>query len=298
MNKLEKYIKHPSFILYYLDQKRIITLSDKVFLKIKYKMKFNKKLDLKNPKTFNEKLQWLKLYDRKHKYTNMVDKYEAKKYVASIIGDEYIIPTIGIYDKFEDIDFKKLPKQFVIKCTHDSGGLIICKDKSKLNIDEVKEKINKSLNLNYYYCGREWPYKKIKPRIIIEKYMEDKETKELQDYKFLCFDGKANLIEIHRGRYKGEYTQDFYNCNWEKTEIKQGPDFKGDIKKPTNLEKMINFSEKIANEIKHVRVDWYEVNGKLYFGEITFYDGCGFDPFDLDEYDLLLGSWIDLENKY
>ena len=154
-----------------LIKKLLKLLPDYIFLKIKYKYKFNKKLDLNNPQTFNEKLQWLKLYDRNPEYTKMVDKYEAKKYVANIIGEEYIIPTLGVYDKFEDINFATLPNQFVIKCTHDSGGLIICKDKTKLNIKEARKKINKSLKRNYFYTGREWPYKNIKPRIIIEKYI-------------------------------------------------------------------------------------------------------------------------------
>lgn len=175
MNKdiIKEIIKNPKTIIYILNNKKIITLPDKAFIKLKYKDKFGKKINLNNPQTFNEKLQWLKLYDRNPEYTKMVDKYEVKKYVASIIGEEYIIPTLGVWNKFEDIDFNKLPDQFVLKCTHDSGGLVICKDKSKLDINEAKKKIEKSLKINYYYLSREWPYKNVKPQIIAEKYMVD-----------------------------------------------------------------------------------------------------------------------------
>ncbi|MBR5061524.1 MAG: glycosyl transferase, partial [Prevotella sp.] len=162
---------------------------DRKYIEYIWKKKMNYPLNLDNPQTFNEKLQWIKLYDHNPLYTKMVDKYEAKEYVASIIGDEYIIKTLGVWDRFDDIDFSTLPKQFVLKCTHDSGGLVICKDKSKLDIQAAKKKIEKSLKKNYYYIAREWPYKNVKRRIIAEEYIEDEKTKELRDYKFFCFNG-------------------------------------------------------------------------------------------------------------
>ena len=170
VKKIMKYIKNPSNIILYLMNKNILWwLNDKTYLKLKYKLVMKSKLNLENPKTFNEKMQWLKIYDRKPEYTKMVDKYEAKKYVASIIGEEYIIPTLGVYNKVDDIDFKKLPEQFVIKTTHDSGSVFICKNKNEFNMDKVKKIINKSLNKNYYYESREWPYKDVKPQIIVEE---------------------------------------------------------------------------------------------------------------------------------
>ena len=197
--KIIKLLRKPSIVLLKLDHINLIKLSDKKYIELRYFSLFLKELNLDNPKSFNEKLQWLKLYDRNSEYTKMVDKYEVKKYVSNIIGEEYIIPTIGIYNSFDEIDFKKLPNKFVIKCTHDSGGLVVCKDKNKLDKNNAKKKIEKSLKTNYYYCGREWPYKNVKPRIIIEKYMCTKEQKELIDYKFFCFNGNPKIIlEIGR----------------------------------------------------------------------------------------------------
>ena len=190
------YIKKPYKILIYLAKKNKIYIRDDYFLKLQYKDIIGKKLNLENPKTFNEKLQWLKLNDRKDIYTTMVDKYEVKDYVANIIGKEYVIPTLGIYDKFEDINFENLPNQFVMKCTHDSGSTIVCKDKSKLNIKQIKNKLNKFLKKNFYYEGREWPYKNVKPRIIIEQYMENDNGTPIADYKFYCFSGKSNYVMV------------------------------------------------------------------------------------------------------
>lgn len=293
MNKLIQLIKSPLKIFIFLNNRRVLVLSDENFLKIRYRATFHKNLDLDNPKTFNEKLQWLKLNDRNPKYTKMVDKYEVKKYISENIGSEYVIPTIGTYEHFDEINFDKLPNKFVIKCTHDSGGLVICKDKNKLNINKARKKINKALKRNFYICGREWPYKNVKPRIIIEKYLEDESGWELKDYKVLCFNGKARLIEIHSGRFEN-HTQDFYDINWKKTDITQGPTADKLYNKPKNFDLMIKFSEKLSKNIRHVRIDWYEVNGKLLFGEITFFDGSGFVKFDKDEYDLRLGKMIDL----
>lgn len=299
MNILKKgfdYLRDPKKLLYSLDNKRIINLKDSTFLQYRYYYTFNKKLDLNNPKTFNEKLQWLKIYDRKKEYSLMVDKYEAKKYVSEIIGEEYIIPTIGVYNSWKDIDFEKLPSQFVIKCTHDSGGLIIVKDKDKLNIEEARKKINKSLNTNYYYSGREWPYKNVKPRIIIEKYMEDKQTKELRDYKFFCFNGRVECFKIDFDR-QIEHHANYYDK--EGNILKFGeesfpPCFEKKLSMPINLNKMISLAEKLSKGFPFLRVDFYEMNGKVYFGELTFYPASGFGKFTDEEWDRKLGDFIDL----
>ena len=270
-------------------------LPDKLFLNIYYKKIIGKKLNLKNPQTFNEKLQWLKLYDRKDVYTTMVDKYEVKKYVANIIGEEYIIPTLGIYDKFEDIDFNKLPNQFVMKCTHDSGSTIICKDKNEFNIDEAKKKINKCLKHNYYYSFREWPYKNVKPRIIIEKFMKSNEI-GLRDYKIMCFNGKVKCSFVCLNRYSSEGLNiDFFDLEWKKMPFKRHyENSKEKIEKPINYELMINLSEKISEKSEFMRVDWYEIDQKLYFGEITFFPGAGFEEFEPEEYDKILGDMLEL----
>jgi len=273
-------------------------LSDKAYLKLKYFVAFRKRLNLKKPVTFNEKLQWLKLYDRKDIYTKMVDKYEAKKYVSDIIGEEYIIPTYGVYNKFEEINFDKLPKQFVIKCTHDCGGLVICKDKKNLDINAAKEKIEKCLKKNYYYDNREWPYKNVKPRIIIEKYMENKDTGDLKDYKFFCFNGEPKFMFIAAERATHETKFNFYDLNYNLLKVKQHyPNTDYVIEKPKNFSKMINLAKKLSKDIPHVRVDFYEINGKVYFGELTFSHFGGFVPFEPKEWDQKFGEYIKLPNK-
>ena len=294
MNKLSKFIKSPLLLFVFLSNRGINLLNDKTYLKIRYYATFKKFLNLKNPQTFNEKLQWLKLNDRKDIYTKMVDKYEAKSYVSKIIGNKYIIPTLGIYNNFDEIDFNKLPNQFVIKCTHDSGGLVIVTDKSKLDIKKAKKKINKSLKRNYYYLGREWPYKNVKPRIIVEKYMKDNKDTSMRDYKFFCFNGNPYCILLCNDR-NTELKETFFDLNWKILPFKR-PNHSIDtnIEKPHNLDKMIEFSKKLSLNIPFLRVDFYEINGNLYFGELTFYPAGGFSKFEPEEWDLKLGNLIDL----
>ena len=274
-------------------------MSDEQFLKKEYFLQMGKKLNLNDPKTFNEKLQWLKIHNRKPEYTTMVDKYAAKQYVADRIGERYIIPTLGVWEHFDDIDFDNLPNQFVLKCTHDSGGIVICRDKSKLDKKAAKKKLEYYLRRKYYYIHREWPYKNVPKRIIAEQYLSnDEKSDELSDYKVLCFNGEPKLIEIHRGRFSGHHTQDFYDVNWNKTEFEQPEDPLSDeiMKKPVFADKMLELSRTLAENIPHVRIDWYYTGGKLLFGEITFFDGSGFCPF-IDNQDEILGSWITLPQK-
>lgn len=273
-------------------------LPDKLYLQIYYFEQFKKFINFKNPKTYNEKLNWLKIHDRNPEYTKMVDKYEAKEYAASIIGEEYIIPTLGVWDKFDDIDFDKLPNQFVLKCTHDSEGLVIVKDKSIFNKEEAKEKIEEAMKYNFYYIGREYPYKNVKPRIIAEKYMEDNKYHELRDYKFFCFDGEPKAMFIATDRSKGQTKFDYYDINFNHLDIIQHyPNSKEKIEKPKNYKKMIELSKKLSNGLKHVRVDFYEVNGNLYFGEITFYHFSGLQPFNDEKWDYTFGKLLELGDK-
>lgn len=269
--------------------------SDEEYLKKLYKFRMGKELDLNNPKTFNEKLQWLKIHNRNPLYTTMVDKYAVKKYIADKIGEKYLIPTLGVWDNVEEIDFDKLPKQFVLKCTHDSGGIVICKDKSVLDYDKAKKKLKKSLESHFFLKWREWPYKDVKPRIIAEKFMEDDNANELVDYKVLCFNGEPKIIEVHKGRFNGQHTVDNYDVFWNKTDITQYnlPMTNEILSKPVFLEEMLSLSKVLSENIIHIRVDWYFIKGQLYFGELTFFDGSGFNLFcgDADE---LLGSWIKL----
>ncbi|ERK32210.1 ATP-grasp fold amidoligase family protein [Clostridium intestinale] len=271
-------------------------VSDEKLIKKRFKKVFNREINLKNPKTFNEKLQWLKLNDRNPKYTNLVDKYEVRKYISETIGEEYLIPLLGVWDTFEDIDFSKLPEQFVLKCNHDSGGIVICNDKNKFDIKAAKKKINKSLKRNYYYHSREWPYKNIKPRIICEEFMVDESGIELKDYKFLCFNGKANcsFVGLNRNSQYG-LNVDFYDMDWKRMPFERHyPSSNTIIPKPKSFNKMVDFAEKLSKDIPFVRVDFYEINGRLYFGELTFFPGAGFEEFTPESYDYLLGSWINI----
>lgn len=274
---------------------------DEKYLKFTYQMRTGLKLNLKNPRLFNEKLQWLKLYDRNPEYTRMVDKYEVKIYMADKIGKQYIIPTLGVWDRFDDIDFDALPEQFVLKCTHDSGGLVICKDKSKLDRQFAREKIEKSLMTNYYLSGREWPYKSVKHRIIAEPYMEDSQEKELRDYKFFCFDGYVDNVMLAMDRSSGDTKFYFFNKNWELMRLnirgKNAPkDFT--LPKPNGIDEMFEMASELSKGIPFVRVDLYYCNGHIYFGEMTFFPQSGFDANLLPETDDYLGKLIDLDKAY
>lgn len=299
MKKIIELIKNPLKIFIFLNNRNILTLSDEKYLSLKYYIMIHKKINLEKPETFNEKLQWLKLYDRNPEYTKMVDKYEIKKYVASVIGEEYIIPTLGIYDSFDDIDFDKLPNKFVMKCTHDSGSTIICNDKNNFEIKRERKKVIKNLKRNFYLAGREWPYKNIKPRIIIEKYMQNKDEDELKDYKLMCFNGKVRCSFVCSDRYNNKGLKvDFFDINWNKMPFERKyPNSTQKIQKPQNYELMIELAESLAKNIPFVRVDFYEVNKKVYFGEMTFFPGSGFEEFTPEKYDKILGDMLELPKE-
>lgn len=298
MGNIMKIIKNPLLLFQTLGYRGFFNwMSDETYLKIAYYARMHKKLDLNNPETFNEKLQWLKIYDRKPIYTTMVDKYAVKEYVSNLIGDEYIISTLGVWERFDDINFDTLPNSFVLKCTHDSGGLIICSDKSKLNIKAARKKINRSLKKNFYWQGREWPYKDVKPRILAEEYMVDESGYELKDYKLFCFDGfaKAMFIASDRQLPDEETKFDFYDMNFKHLPFTNGhPNSNIEIKRPASFEKMKRLAEKLSEGIPQVRVDFYDINGQVYFGELTLSHWSSMTAFDPEEWDQKLGEWIKL----
>lgn len=300
MKKIFRIIKDP-FLLFSIFVHKFIKgkarfLSDKCYLSLLYLASFRKRLNWNNPKTFNEKLQWLKINDRQPLYSKLVDKYEVKKYVAEIIGDKYIIPTLGVWESFDEIDFSLLPNQFVLKCTHDSGGLVVVKDKSQLNKEGARKKLEDSLNKNFYWNSREWPYKNVKPRIIAEKYMEDYETGELRDYKFFCFNGTPEYLFIASDRSKGnsEVKFDYFDADFNRLEMRQSvhPNSTYYIKRPRTFDIMKELASKLSQGIIQVRIDLYEINGQVYFGEYTFFHHGGFVPFIPDRVDLEWGEKI------
>lgn len=295
--KIKKALKDPYYACELIINQLAPLFCDELFVKWKYYLNFHKRLHLDNPQTYNEKLQWLKLYNHHEEYTKMVDKYEAKRYVASIIGEEYIIPTYGVYNSFEEIDFTSLPKQFVLKCTHNSGGVFICKDKAFFDIERARKQVNKWLKKNPFWKNREYPYKNVKPRIIIEQYMEDESGYELKDYKFFCFDGTAKYIFVasDRGKNNEETKFDFYDMERILLPFSNGhPNSNKLMKKPLNFDKMIELSERLSQGIPHVRVDLYNINGRIYFGELTFFHWSGLVPFVPEKWDYEFSRWLKL----
>ena len=274
-------------------------ISDKLCIKAFFYLRFGYDLNLDDPKTYNEKLQWLKLYDHRPEYTIMVDKYEAKKYVASVIGEDFVIPTLGVWDKAEDIDWNRLPNQFVLKCTHDSGDLVICKDKTNLDKENAIGKLNSGLKRDYYQIWREWPYKNVPKRIIAEQYLEDSHYHELRDYKFFCFLGEVKAMFIATERQqRAEPYFDFFDKDFNHLNIVQGhPQAPVPPEKPHSYDLMIELAEKLSKNLPQVRVDFYEVNGRVYFGELTFFHYSGWVPFEPNEWDKTFGDMITLPKK-
>lgn len=271
-------------------------LSDRTDLKISFLIRMKYFLNLRKPRTFNEKLQWLKINNRNPFYTTMVDKYAVKMWVAKKIGKQYVIPTIGVWEKFDDIEFDKLPNQFVLKCTHDSGSYVICKDKDKFDKRAAKKKLSAALKRNFYYVGREFPYRNVPPRIIAEKYMED-QNGTFVDYKFSCFNGGVDCVMVCLDRHINDVKFYFFDKNWNLKRLnvrgKNAPE-KFTIPKPSCMDEMFEIAAKLSKDIPFVRVDLFECDGKVYFGEMTFYPDSGFDANLLPETDEYFGSLIDL----
>ena len=269
---------------------------DRLFIRLRWNANMPYRLNLRHPRTFNEKLQWIKLNDRNPLYTTLVDKYKVKQYVTERIGSEHVIPLLGAWDNVESIEWDKLPNQFVIKCSHDCGGMVICKDKSKLDIAEAKKKLEKRWKQNYYWQSREWPYKNVVPKVFAEAYKED-QFGELRDYKWFCFDGepKAFFIASDRQKENEETKFDFFDTEFNHLPFVQGhPNSKEKLEKPIGFEKMKELAAKLSKGIPEVRVDFYDVDGKVYFGEFTFFHFGGMTRFVPNEWDATFGKWIKL----
>lgn len=301
---LNLYIKQPSLLFLNILNRFGTWLPDKLFLKVKFYLSMGYNLNLKNPKTFQEKIQWLKLYYRRPEFTQMVDKLAVKDYVSKLIGEQYIIPILGIWEKPEDIDYNSLPEKFVLKTTHGGGGsgVIVCRDKSKLDIYTTKEKLQKSLHSDIYKKYREWPYKNVQRRIIAEHFLENSGKADLIDYKIFCFHGEPRYIQVIQDR-KSEETIDFFDMEWNHMEFiglnPIGPNPKAQNatirpEKPVNLEEMIDIARKLSEGIVFVRVDLYNINSKIYFGELTFYPASGIGKITPKEWSLKLGDLIHL----
>jgi hypothetical protein len=278
---------------------------DRIHLQYKYWKVFHKLLDLKNPKSFNEKIQWLKLYDRNPKYALWVDKYEAKKKASEVIGEEYIIPTIMLWNTIDEIDFEKLPDEFVIKTTNGGGGdgVVICKSKKDFDKEKALKKLRQAYKLNLYNIQGEWPYSQFKPRIIAEKYLKDNTEENkggLSDYKFYCFNGEVKFCMVCVGRSKGTPHFYFFTPEWKLLRInkrgKMAPeDFS--LPKPEQIDKMFKIAADLSRGMPFVRTDLYYVNKQIFFGELTFYPDSGFDANYLPEADKWMGDLLNLPNK-
>jgi len=274
------------------------SMSDERFTKYFYKRKFKRTLDLDCPKSFHEKINWLKLYDKNPVYPTLVDKYAVREYIAKKLGSEYLIPLINVYDNADEIVFSELPESFVLKCTHGSGCNIICPDKTKLDCEEAREKLKKWLKTDYYKIGREWPYNYVPRRIVAEQYLTDETKVELKDYKLFCFNGKVRVIEVDFNRFIG-HKCNVYDREWNRIngEISYLSDNSVEIKRPANLEKMIELAEKVSSDFSFLRVDFYSVYDKIYFGELTLYPGAGFETYRPFEFNMQMGEYLQIPNK-
>lgn len=275
--------------------------SDKKYLDLTFRYRMGRKINWDNPRTFNEKLNWLKIHDHNPLYTKLVDKESVKSYISNIVGAEYVIPTIATWNKPIEIDFDKLPNQFVLKTTHGGGndGVVICRDKRTFDKHLAIKKLIKAMKQDIYRDSREWPYKNVEKRIICEPYIEDKKTGELRDYKFFCFDGKVKALFVATERQKrDEPFFNFFDENFNSLPIKQGHPVSPNIpQKPETFEKMKIIASRLSEGFPHVRVDLYEVNGNVLFGELTFYHFGAIVPFEPNEWDYKFGEWIKLSKN-
>lgn len=300
LDRILRLIRNPEYTFQYLlNRGDFKDIPDEKYLKLKFKHILGAELNLDRPLTFNEKLQWLKLYDRNPLYTQLVDKYKIREYIAKTIGEQYLIPLLGVYNHFEDIDFKKLPNQFVLKPNHTSGNIYICEDKTQIIFEDLKKEINLWLKRNYFWVHREWPYKNIKPRIICEKYLVDEYGKDLKDYKIMCFNGEPKIIQVMSERNNGRFLVNHFDLDWNELNIPRKSILRNPNipKKPKDLKDMIEISKVLSKDIPFVRVDLYKTTYGLLFGEMTFFPVSGFMDFKKKKDDKFLGDWIDLPMK-
>ena len=286
----------PSTIFSYFAKAKLShIIPDKAYLKMQYRANLGKKLNLKNPSTFNEKLQWLKLYNRNTKFVAMVDKYAVREYISQRIGEEYLVPLIGVWNKAEDIDFSMLPQQFVLKCNHDSGSVIVCKNKDAEDKNAIVEKLKAKLNRDMFYWSREWPYKHISRKIICEKYMQDLRFETLNVYKILNFNNGDQIIQVIQDDKTPNESIDYFDAEWNRLEMKQNfPNSKAPLEKPKTLNIMLELGSKLSEGFPFLRTDFYEVNGRVYFSEFTFFSDAGMCRFVPEKWDEELGSRIDI----
>lgn len=286
----------------FLDNRRFFNrISDEAYLRLMYRARIGRPLHLNKPLAYTEKLQWLKLHDRSEKYTTMVDKYRVRDYVAKTIGEEHLFPVLGTWETAEQIDFDALPEQFVLKCNHSSGDVIVCRDKSRFDRDQARRQLQKTLQKDYYFAGREWPYKNVKRMIYAEQFMVDESGYELKDYKFFCFNGEPRMLYVasDRGKQGEEVKFDFFDLDWNHLPFVNGhPHAKREIPRPQALDEMLRLSRKLAQGFRHVRVDLYDINGQVYFGEMTFFHMSGMARFEPDEWDYTIGAWLDLPAQH
>lgn len=273
-------------------------LSDKANITLKYRLSMGHPLNWKHPETFTEKLNWLKLNDHDPRYLGIVDKWEVMDFVKERIGEEYCVKKFGVWEHFDDIDFDTLPEQFVLKCTHDSGGVVICKDKGNFDREAARKKLESSLKRNYYWLSREWPYKQIQPRILAEEYLEDCEKGGLPDYKFFCFDGAPKFLFVATGRAEGDTRFDFFDTDYHWLPVKQHyPNADTPPERPRCFDEMLELSRKLSEGFKHVRVDFFQAGGKVYFGELTLTHFAGYHPYEPECYDRIFGDYLHLETQ-
>lgn len=265
-------------------------IPDKPFLKLEYRFLTGKKLNLKNPETYNEKLQYLKLYDRKPVYTQMADKLGMREFVKERLGEGHTVSLLGVWDRPQDIDFDKLPDAFVLKCNHDSKGLIICRDKSSLNKEQAVKTLAKSEKRNMFWAAREWPYKNIVSKVFAEELLE-----EMQEYQVLCFNGKPQLMYFLSEDKDGHLTEDFFDMDFNSVDVSLGYGKTPDkIEKPSYLNRMIEIASILSKDCPHIRVDFIHSDDCLYVGELTFFNDAGFAPVKPDRWNYKLGAMIEL----
>lgn len=299
MNKIKKAFKNPRLIVMHMCRKwPFYYISDKAYLNLFYRTNHGKNMNWETPVTFNEKLQWLKLYDRRPEYVDLTDKLKVRDFVRERIGEEYLVPIYGSWTCAEEIPYDELPEKFVLKCNHDSGSVVICENKSALDKKKAAKKLNKALKYDYYRESREYNYHGIEPRIMAEQYLSNDGNDELTDYKFFCFDGEPKFIQVDTGRFK-KHIRNFYDAEWNFIDVENGceHDEKCIIEKPEQLEKMLALAKELSAGFPHVRVDFYYSSGRIYFGELTFHHGGGAMAVSPHEYDVLWGSYITLPEK-
>lgn len=272
-------------------------VSDELYLRMLFRVRVGYWPNLKNPQSYNEKIQWLKLYYRRPEYTRLVDKVSVKEFVCQTIGEQYVIPTLGVWDDVDEIAWEALPNQFVVKASHDSGGIVICKDKSKLDIKNAKTMLESAGSKDYTKYNKEYVYHNVPHRFIAEEYMEDESGFELKDYKIFCFDGVPKYLYVASGRQKHDARFDFYDCEFNHLPVLNGhPNADVWPKKPRNFEEMLDVAAKLSEGLPEVRVDLYNINGRVYFGEMTFFHWSGMAPYDPQEWDYKFGEMIKLPN--